>query len=49
MRSLGDLAGGALGSAMSEVLAEHLPASLSRIGLRDTFGISENPKHFLKH
>jgi transketolase len=40
---------GALGSAVSEVLAEHFPAPLSRIGLRDTFGIAGNPEHLLKH
>ncbi|MGA7561743.1 MAG: transketolase family protein [Desulfobaccales bacterium] len=40
---------GALGSAVSEVLAEHFPVPLVRIGLRDTFGISGKPERLLKH
>lgn len=40
---------GALGSAVSEVLAEHFPAPLVRLGLRDTFGISGNPQRLLEH
>jgi len=40
---------GALGSAVSEVLAEHFPAPLLRLGLRDTFGISGNPERLLQH
>jgi transketolase len=40
---------GGLGSAVSEVLAEHCPTPLKRIGLRDTFGISGKPKDLLAH
>lgn len=40
---------GALGSAVSEVLAEHFPAPLVRLGLRDTFGISGKPERLLQH
>jgi transketolase len=40
---------GALGSAVSEVLAEHFPAPLLRLGLRDTFGISGAPERLLQH
>ncbi len=40
---------GGLGSAVSEVLAEHCPAPLKRIGLRDTFGMSGKPADLLKH
>jgi transketolase len=40
---------GGLGSAVSEILAEHCPAPLKRIGLRDTFGMSGKPEALLKH
>lgn len=40
---------GGLGSAVSEILAEHCPTSLKRIGLRDTFGMSGKPGDLLKH
>ncbi|MGP8052177.1 MAG: transketolase family protein [Desulfobaccales bacterium] len=40
---------GALGSAVSEVLAEHFPVPLLRIGLQDTFGTSGSPERLLKH
>ena len=34
---------------MAEILAEHCPAPLKRIGLRDTFGMSGKPDDLLKH
>jgi transketolase len=40
---------GGLGSAVSEILGEHCPAPLKRIGLRDTFGMSGKPADLLKH
>jgi len=40
---------GALGSAVSEILGEHCPVPIKRIGLRDTFGISGKPELLLKH
>jgi transketolase len=40
---------GGLGSAVSEVLAEHCPTPLKRIGLRDTFGMSGQPADLLQH
>jgi transketolase len=40
---------GGLGSAVSEILAEHCPAPLKRIGLRDTFGMSGKSEALLKH
>jgi transketolase len=40
---------GGLGSAVSEVLSEHCPVPLKRIGLRDVFGISGKPELLLKH
>jgi transketolase len=40
---------GGLGSAVSEVLVEHFPVPLKRIGLRDVFGISGKPELLLKH
>jgi len=40
---------GGLGSAVSEVLAEHCPAPLKRLGLHDTFGMSGKPADLLKH
>ena len=43
------LATGGLGSAVSEVLAEHYPVPLQRIGLQDTFGTSGKADALLKH
>jgi transketolase len=40
---------GGLGSAVSEILGEHCPVPVKRIGLRDTFGISGKPELLLKH
>jgi transketolase len=40
---------GGLGSAVSEVLAEHYPAALRRVGLRDIFGASGKPEDLLRH
>ena len=34
---------GGLGSAVSEILSEHFPVPLRRIGVRDTFGTSGKP------
>ena len=38
---------GGLGSAVSEILAENYPAPIKRIGVKDTFGESGNPKDLL--
>jgi transketolase len=43
------MATGGLGSAVGEVLGEHCPTPLKRIGLRDTFGMSGKPEDLLKH
>jgi transketolase len=43
------MATGGLGSAVSEILGEHCPVPLKRIGLRDTFGMSGKPADLLKH
>ncbi len=40
---------GGLGSAVAEVLSEHCPVPLRRVGIRDIFGISGKPKLLLKH
>jgi transketolase len=40
---------GGLGSAVCEVLGEHYPVPVRRIGLRDTFGISGKPDLLLTH
>lgn len=40
---------GGLGSAVCEVLGEHYPVPVRRIGLRDTFGISGKPGLLLTH
>ena len=40
---------GGLGSAVSEILSEHWPVPVRRIGLRDIFGISGKPELLLKH
>ena len=39
---------GALGSAVAEVLSEHYPANLRRIGVKDMFGESGSPKDLYK-
>jgi transketolase len=43
------MATGGLGSAVSEVLSEHCPAPLRRIGIRDVFGVSGKPEALLQH
>jgi transketolase len=43
------MATGGLGSAVSEILSEHCPVPMKRIGLKDTFGISGKPELLLKH
>ncbi len=40
---------GGLGSAVCEVLGEHYPVPVKRVGLRDTFGISGKPGLLLQH
>jgi transketolase len=40
---------GGLGSAVSEVLSEHCPVPLCRIGIKDVFGISGKPQLLLQH
>ncbi|MFZ5449208.1 MAG: transketolase family protein [Thermodesulfobacteriota bacterium] len=40
---------GGLGSAVSEILGEHFPVPMKRIGLKDTFGMSGKPADLLKH
>jgi transketolase len=40
---------GGLGSAVSEILAEHCPVPVKRVGVRDTFGMSGKPADLLKH
>lgn len=40
---------GGLGSAVSEILSEHCPTPMKRVGLRDTFGMSGNPQDLLRH
>jgi transketolase len=44
----GQIAGG-LGGAVAELLAEHHPAPLARIGMQDRFGESGEPDELLKH
>ena len=39
---------GGLGSAVAEVLAEHRPAPLERVGLRDTFALPGTPDHLFE-
>jgi transketolase len=34
---------------VSEVLGEHCPTPMARIGLKDTFGLSGKPGDLLKH
>ncbi len=40
---------GGLGSAVAEVLGEHYPVPLKRVGIRDTFGVSGKPEVLLQH
>jgi transketolase len=40
---------GGLGSAVSEILAEHCPTPVKRVGLKDTFGTSGKAADLLKH
>jgi len=40
---------GGLGSAVSEVLAEHHPVPIKRVGIKDTFGISGKPEVLLEY
>lgn len=40
---------GGLGSAVAEVLSEHLPTPLRRIGVRDRFGESGSPQELYEH
>ncbi len=40
---------GGLGAAVCEILSEHYPVPVNRIGLRDTFGISGKPDLLLQH
>lgn len=39
---------GGLGSAVAEVLGEHCPVPLKRVGIRDTFGESGKPQELLE-
>lgn len=39
---------GGLGSAVAEVLAEHLPTPMQRVGVRDVFGQSGSPDELLE-
>jgi transketolase len=40
---------GGLGGAVAELLGEHLPAPMLRIGMKDRFGESGKPEELLKH
>jgi transketolase len=40
---------GGLGSAIAEVLGEHVPAPLRRVGVRDVFGTSGDPEELMVH
>ncbi len=44
----GQIAGG-LGGAVAEILSEHQPTKLKRIGMQDRFGESGKPEELLKH
>ncbi len=44
----GQVAGG-LGGAVAELLSEHLPTKIKRIGMQDRFGESGKPGELLKH
>ncbi|MBI4778063.1 transketolase family protein [Candidatus Desantisbacteria bacterium] len=39
---------GGLGSAVAEVLAEHIPTPMERVGVKDAFGQSGTPKELLR-
>ncbi|HEY5268003.1 MAG TPA: transketolase family protein [Candidatus Saccharimonadales bacterium] len=40
---------GGLGGAISELLSEHLPTKIHRIGMQDRFGESGEPNELIKH
>ena len=40
---------GGLGGAIAELLSEHYPVPMRRIGMRDRFGESGTPEQLLKH
>ena len=40
---------GGLGGAISELLSEHLPTKIHRIGMQDRFGESGQPEELIKH
>ncbi len=40
---------GGLGSAVAEVLGEHVPVPLARVGVRDVFGTSGDPEELMAH
>ena len=40
---------GGLGSGIAEVLGEHVPAPLRRVGVRDVFGTSGDPEELMVH
>jgi transketolase len=40
---------GGLGGAISELLSEHLPTRIQRIGMQDRFGESGEPNELIKH
>ncbi len=40
---------GGLGSAVAEVLGEHMPVPFARVGVRDVFGTSGDPEELLAH
>ena len=42
------LISGGLGSAVSEVLSEHLPTPIKRIGIKERFGQSGDPKELMR-
>lgn len=44
----GQIAGG-LGGAVAELLSEHHPTMLRRVGIKDTYGQSGNPAELLEH
>jgi transketolase len=39
---------GGLGSAVAEVLSEHAPVPIKRVGIKDKFGISGAPRELLE-
>ena len=40
---------GGLGSAVAEVIGEHVPAPLRRVGVKDVFGTSGDPEELMVH